>query len=88
MNGIFEMITNDLRCERLDETVLQSKEYIQAQGCAQETLAKLQEGLSHEARALLEEYVEQSTIAATIYDQQAYQQGMKDLMGFLLSLVN
>lgn len=87
MTGLLEIIEKDLRCERLDEMVLETKEYVEAMDCVQESYAKLQENLPKESKDLLEDYVEKLSTAAGIYDQHAYRQGMKDLMILFFDLI-
>ncbi len=87
MQEVFEKITECLGNERLDSIIIQNEEYRQAEEAANAASLKMYKvGLSEEGIEAFEQCLAALHTAGTVYNRLAYQQGMKDVASFFVSL--
>lgn len=85
---VFKIITEYMSGERLDKIVVHTNEYQKSIHNVKVLSSKLNGfNFSQEALNILEEYTEALNKSSCIYSQIAYQQGMKDLAAFIISLI-
>lgn len=89
MKTVMEIVTEYLGNERLDSIILKMEEYRQADKKADAALEEVPiMEMGDEARKALDKYLSALGEVMTVYSRLAYQQGMKDLMEFALSLMD
>ncbi|MBD5502438.1 MAG: hypothetical protein HDR09_01405 [Lachnospiraceae bacterium] len=85
---VLEIITENLMNERLDSIVQNNEEYRQAEQETNKTICVLEGMLSQEQQKALDGYLSAENCRAAVYAEISYRQGMKDVLDFLISLVD
>ena len=89
MKTVMEIVTEYLGSERLDSIILKTEEYRMADKVADAALEEmLGMGMEDEVRQALDRYLSAFGAVMAVYIRLAYQQGMKDLMEFAVSLMD
>lgn len=84
---VFEKITECLTNERLDKIVKQSTKYRKIIISSAKKREELTSMLTEEQKNVFNDFLEEENAVAIFYQRFAYQQGMKDLMEFFISLL-
>ena len=89
MKTVMEIVTEYLGSERLDSIILKTEEYRMADKEADAALEEmLGMEMEDEVRKALDKYLSAFGAVEAVYIRLAYQQGMKDLMEFAVSLMD
>ena len=89
MKTVMEIVTEYLGSERLDSIILKTEEYRKADKEADAALEEmLGMEMEDEVRKALDKYLSAFGAVEAVYIRLAYQQGMKDLMEFAVSLID
>ena len=83
---IMTIITENLTNERLDQIIVQTKEYRQAEQEEKYLSERLEEMLDREQRKAFNQYQTAENSRIATYIALTYQQGMKDIVNIFLSL--
>lgn len=87
MQEVFDKIIECLGTERLDSIIIQNEEYRQAEDAANAASLKMYKiGLPQEGIESFEQCLAALHTAGIVYNRLAYQQGMKDVASFFVSL--
>lgn len=87
-NEILKIIVDGLCNERLDEIVMQSKEYMEVQNKIEVLYLQLKNlELPRKTMETIDDYFSEISAAESIYNRIAYEQGMKDFASFMCSLL-
>lgn len=87
MQEVFDKVIECLGNERLDSIIIQNEEYRQAEDAANVASSKMYKiGLSEEGIEAFEQCLAAIHSAGIVYNRLAYQQGMKDVASFFVSL--
>lgn len=84
---VFEKVTECLANERLDRLVNENAKYQKIVLSSAEKMEKLLSVLTEDQKNVFNDFLDKENAAAVFYQRFAYQQGMKDLMEFFVSLV-
>lgn len=84
---VFRIITENLTNERLDAIIMQTEEYQQAQREENQMAEILERTLSKTQYRAYNEFLTAENNRTSVYITLCYQQGMKDILRLLLSLV-
>lgn len=84
---ILEIMTEYLTNERLDQIFIQKEEYRQAEQAEEQMSELFEKMLDREQRKVFNQYLVAENNRISTYITLSYQQGMKDIFSFLLSLV-
>lgn len=85
---VLEIITENLMNERLDSIVQNNEEYRQAEQETDKMICVFEGILSQEQQKVLDDDLSAENHRAAVYAEVSYRQGMKDVLAFLISLVD
>lgn len=85
--NILELITQALTETRISEGLKQNEKYREAKQEEDKLYDKLISDLTDEQKNRLDDFIDGTTYTIALWEKYAYQQGMKDLMSFLDSLL-
>lgn len=85
---VLKIITENLTNERLDSLVRSIEEYKQAEQEADRMMSILEETLNQEQQKALNDYLSAENHRASVYTEISYKQGMKDVVAFLVALMD
>lgn len=85
---VLETIIENLTNERLDSLVRNIEKYKQAEQEADRTMSILEETLNQEQQKAFNDYLSAENHRASVYTEISYKQGMKDVVAFLIGLID
>ena len=85
--SVLELVTQALTENRITDKVLESEEYKRAKEEEQKAYDLLSSDLTEEQKQRLDDFIGSTTWAAAIWEKMAYQQGMRDFLALLKSLL-
>ena len=85
--SILELITQALTENRITDKVYQSEEYKRAKEEEGKVYNTLISDLNEEQKQRLDDFIGSTTWSAAIWERMAYQQGMRDFLELLKSLL-
>lgn len=85
--NVLELITQALTENRITDKVYQSEEYKRAKEEEGKVYNTLISDLNEEQKQRLDDFIGSTTWSAAIWERMAYQQGMRDFLELLKSLL-
>ncbi len=85
--NILELISQALTENRIIDIIHQSEEYQKAKEEETKAYDLLKSDLTNEQKQRLDDFIDNATWSAALWERIAYQQGMKDFLSFLISLL-
>jgi hypothetical protein len=85
--SVLELITQALTENRITDKVYQSEEYKRAKEEEGKVYNTLISDLNEEQKQRLDDFIGSTTWSAAIWERMAYQQGMRDFLELLKSLL-
>ncbi len=85
--SVLELITQVLTENRITDKVYQSEEYKRAKEEEGKVYNTLISDLNEEQKQRLDDFIGSTTWSAAIWERMAYQQGMRDFLELLKSLL-
>ncbi len=85
--SVLELITQALTENRITDKVYQSEEYKRAKEEEGKVYNTLISDLNEEQKQRLDDFIGSTTWSAAIWEKMAYQQGMRDFLELLKSLL-
>ena len=85
--SVLELITQVLTENRITDKVYQSEEYKRAKEEEGKVYNTLISDLNEEQKQRLDDFIGSTTWSAAIWEKMAYQQGMRDFLELLKSLL-
>ncbi len=84
---ILELITQALTEDRITDKVQRSEEYQRAKEEEQKAYGLLMSDLTDEQKKRLDDFIGSRTWSRVVWEKISYQQGMKDFLKFIKSLL-